>query len=178
MLKLKSCSAYALQRSGKISFEGNILLPHLITPDHYSGDAASQALRHLAHVFSFIDQDIISCWNGRCDPLTCSKLTRSRVILILAKLKGTAGHVFGNELDLAGLSEVQKADLLITWQWLRNRIWRLAACHGLTCEGEEFELSAEYVVDVATKTVAICKRLSARAMEAHGTGFVSCPFPS
>jgi hypothetical protein len=100
-------------------------------------------------------------------------LTSKRVISILGKLKGSAASLFGKDLDLAGLSEVQKADLLITWQWLRNRIWRLAACHGLTREGAEYELSAEYVVDVATTTVAICKRLSLRAMEAHGTGFVS-----
>lgn len=97
------------------------------------------------------------------------------------------------------LTESQKADLLITWQWIRNRIWRLAALHGLTTkpghghQGDEAEgadarrrrdegarrrsrdapeLTPSYVLDVAATTVAICTRLSLAAMEAHGVGFV------
>jgi hypothetical protein len=70
------------------------------------------------------------------------------------------------------LTEAQKADLLITWQWLRNRIWRLAALHGLTGEEGPPELAPAYALDVAATAVAVCRRLSVAAMEAHGIGFV------
>ncbi|WVR07710.1 hypothetical protein IAU60_004752 [Kwoniella sp. DSM 27419] len=95
-----------------------------------------------------------------------------RVISILRRLNGSSEDLFGVGFDIAGVGDVQRADLLITWQWLRNRIWRLAALHGLTVEGQEYELSAAYVIDVATATVSICRKLSLRVMEAHGTGFV------
>ena len=161
-----------MQRSGNIVFAGSISAFTFSSFD-IDPDPAGQQLRHLAKIFSFIDQDIINCWNSRCDPIQCSALTRSRVIGTLSRLQGSASRVFGEDANLGELSEIQKADLLITWQWLRNRIWRLAASHGLTKEGEEQELSVDYVVEVAATTVAICKRLSVPAMEAHGTGFVS-----
>ncbi|ORY29329.1 hypothetical protein BCR39DRAFT_174122 [Naematelia encephala] len=191
--------AYALQRSGTITFHGPIHLPQLTSNPNAPRvleDPAGQTLRHLARIFSFVDQDIIACWNGRCTPTNCTLLSRQKALDALRALTGTAGQVFGSELDLAGLSEVQKADLLITWQWIRNRIWRLAAGHGLTTSDSnpttailgdgggggggggdsnrrgDWELSTDYVVDVAATTVAICKRLSAGAMEAHGTGFL------
>lgn len=145
------------------------------------------SLHHLARVFSFIDADIVVCWNGRCGGAgRCRTLTRRRASRILRKLQGSAAHVFGDEDGLLALTESQKADLLITWQWIRNRIWRLAALHGLTGPvsegregegggedwGERPELTPAYVLDVAATAVAICRRLSLAAMEAHGVGFV------
>lgn len=142
------------------------------------------SLHHLARVFSVIDADIVVCWNGQCGGAgRCRTLTRRRASKILRRLQGSAAHVFGDEDGLLELTESQKADLLITWQWIRNRIWRLAALHGLTQpmredgEGEEGdmdtpELTPAYVLDAAATTVAICRRLSLAAMEAHGVGFV------
>jgi len=145
-------------------------------------------MRHLASLFSHIDQDLINCWSGPCStagtsvhlpgigtlPTTrCGTLTASRAAAILQELSGPSSVVFEGGVD--GLTEVQKADLLITWQWLRNRVWRLAQGHGLTHCGatnEDAELGTDYPVDVALTTVGICKRLSLEAMEAHGTGFV------
>ncbi|WWC89638.1 uncharacterized protein L201_004563 [Kwoniella dendrophila CBS 6074] len=163
--------AYALQRVGSITFHGSLYTPAIKMLDP-AQDLPSRTLLHLAKLFSFVDSNIVSCWNGKCDPSTCTTLTKQRVLSILRSLNGTPGQVFGSEIALTGLSEVQQADLLITWQWLRNRVWRLAAGHGLTEEGGEEELSVEYVVEVANTTVLICRRLSANALEAHGCGFV------
>jgi hypothetical protein len=175
-------SAYALQRSGHVVFEGSIHTSHhrgtlLGSSSSTEEDPTSALLRHLAHIFSFVDQDVIACWNGRCDRLTCRTLTAARAVDVLSRLKGSPAEVFGGENELRGLSESQKADLLVTWQWIRSRIWRLAAQHGLTKEGADEALSADYVVDVANTTVAICRRLSHDAMEAHGAGFVSAAGP-
>ncbi|WVW79632.1 hypothetical protein I302_101601 [Kwoniella bestiolae CBS 10118] len=163
--------AYALQRFGSITFHGSLHTPTFTTLDA-SQDLASRTLLHLAKLFSFVDSDIVSCWNGKCDPLTCTTLTKERVRSILRTLNGTPTHVFGSDIALTGLSEVQQADLLITWQWLRNRVWRLAAGHGIAGDGLDEELGVGYVVDVASTTVLICRRLSTNALEAHGCGFV------
>ena len=103
-------------------------------------------------------------------------LTTERAVDMLSRLKGSVDNVFGPETDLSVLSDAQRADLLITWQWIRNRLWRLAAAHNLTTEDGPSELSAEYVVDIASTTVAICRQLSLASMEAHGAGFVSTAY--
>lgn len=160
--------AYALQREGSIIFGGSISRPTVSTPT----DSSGQLLHYLAIVFSHIDQEIVSCWNGRCGGTKCSNLSQKRAVKILRELKGTAKKVFGDAL-LPELNETQKADLLITWQWIRNRIWRLASLHGFSTEDGEPELSVEYVLDIARTALGICERLSSGSMEAHGIGFVS-----
>jgi hypothetical protein len=167
--------AYALQRSGGVVFSGNI---KRIT--HIDLDPPSISLHYLTQIFSYLDQDIITCWNNQCPRAsgqTCHHLTSDRVILILSALNGSAPDVFGegSETDFKQLTDSQRADLFITWQWVKNRIWRLAAIHGLTTEDGAPELGVGYVVSAAMTTVAICRRLPLSAMESHGTGFVSHP---
>jgi len=168
-----TCRAYALQRSGGVVFNGSI---KRIT--HIDLDPPSISLHYLTQIFSYLDQDIITCWNNQCPRAsnqTCHHLTRDRVILILSALNGSAPEVFGegSENDFKQLTDSQRADLFITWQWVKNRIWRLAAIHGLTSEDDAPELGVGYVVSAAMTTVAICRRLPLSAMESHGTGFVS-----
>ena len=120
---------------------------------------------------------MITCWNNQCPRAfgkTCHYLTRSRAINVLSALAGTAPDVFGegSETDFKQLTDSQRADLFITWQWLKNRVWKLAALHGLTSEDGPYELGVEYVVNAAATTVAICQRLPLSAIEAHGIGFV------
>jgi hypothetical protein len=165
--------AYALQRSGGVVFSGNI---KRIT--HIDLDPPSISLHYLTQIFSYLDQDIITCWNNQCPRASgqiCHHLTSDRVILILSALNGSAPDVFGegSETDFKQLTDSQRADLFITWQWVKNRIWRLAAIHGLTTEDGAPELGVGYVVSAAMTTVAICRRLPLSAMESHGTGFVS-----
>lgn len=155
--------AYALQRSAT-----SLVFGGAINAGAQEGEGAS--LHHLARVFSVIDADVLLCWNGACAG-RC-RLTRTRASRILRKLQGSAAQVFGGEEGLLALTEAQKADLLITWQWMRNRIWRLAALHGLTGDEGPPELAPAYALDVAATAVAICRRLSLSAMEAHGVGFV------
>jgi hypothetical protein len=165
--------AYALQRSGGVIFNGSIKRIANIELD-----PPSISLHYLTQIFSYLDQDIITCWNNQCPRAygqTCYHLTRDRVLNILSSLNGSAPEVFGDgsESDFKQLTDSQRADLFITWQWVKNRIWRLAALHGLTTEEGPSELGVGYVVSAAVTTVAICRRLPLSAMESHGTGFVS-----
>lgn len=175
--------AYALQRSGgSFVFEDRMSTMALPAAGHLSIEIASDpvatSLRHLSHLFSAVDRELVTCWNRRCDPNTCTKLTRDLALNILRRLGGTAADVFGDG-SFDGLTEAQQADLLITWQWIKSRTWGLASLHGLVDE-QITELSTEYPTEVALATVAICNQLSFGAMECHGTGFVglryiSCP---
>jgi hypothetical protein len=176
--------AYSLQHSGGIVFEGSISTRQILPPkdlaDIDDDESTGPSLRYLAQLFSFIDQDIVTCWNGRCDGPACRSLNEKRAIYILSKLGGGATEVFGHDFEtqVRTLTESQRADLLITWQWLRNRIWRLTFLHGLAREGGPVELSRVYLANVAIATLDICKDLSTWSMDAHGAGFVSPPVSS
>lgn len=160
--------AYALQRQGHLFFDGPIPQP----PPGHQVDATGNHLRLLAIVFSHIDLHFVHCHNTMCEPTTCTRLSRAKVVHALKALSGSAEQVFGDVDALHSLSESQKADLLITWQWLRNRIWKIGFNHGFMTESGEEELRLEHVVEIASNCVAICQRLSLLSMEAHGTGFV------
>ncbi|KAI5449584.1 hypothetical protein NCC49_004577 [Naganishia albida] len=171
--------AYSLQHGGGIVFEGSIsttqILPLIDATGITDNETSSPSLRYLAQLFSFIDQDIVTCWNGRCNGPSCRSLTERRAVEILRNLGGEPTEVFGPDFDIhlrTSMSESQRADLLITWQWLRNRVWRLAFLHGLTTEDGAIELSRVYLANVAIATLDICKVLSTVSMDAHGAGFM------
>lgn len=155
-------------------FEGRIANTALSVTAHSSIDLASDpianSLRHLSHLFSVVDRDLVPCWNQQCNPGTCTRLTREVAFEVLRRLGGTAGDVFGMG-SFEGLSEAQQADLLVTWQWIKSRTWGLASLHSLLDE-QISELSSGYPTNIALATVALCNQLSFGAMECHGTGFV------
>ena len=138
-----------------------------------NSDPISLSLRHLSYLFSYIDKDLIACWNGTCDPGVCPNLTAKTVSNILVMLNDSADIVFAEGGGIVNLTDAQRADLLVTWQWIKSRIWLLASLHGLTGPFGPVELSSRYVIEIAVSTVDICNQLSFAAMECHGTGFVS-----
>jgi len=178
--------AYALQRGGNIVFTGKIyesieeVHPHMTAILAASSTSAlgphREALQHLVRIFSYIDGDIVLCWNGQCEA-NCKRLTLAKVCGILGGLAGDTQDVFGvseQAIDDA-LSESQKVDLFITWQWLRSRIWRLAYIHGLVDihSTASDHLSVAVPFQVARMACMWCEVFSKDAMDQHGRGFVS-----
>lgn len=47
-------------------------------------------LRCLAHLYSFINEDIISCWNGKCLEGVCETLDGPQVVALQRGLGGWA----------------------------------------------------------------------------------------
>lgn len=47
-------------------------------------------VRCLAHLYSFIDEEIISCWNGKCLEGVCRTLDVEQVIVLQRGLGGWA----------------------------------------------------------------------------------------
>ena len=133
------------------------------------GDTSKSSLQRLALLFSHIDATIVRCWTGKCLGSACTSFSSKRATRILRTLREGAQETSEN---LAAMDEYQQADLLITWQWIRNRIWHLASTHGLTTADGNTELSASHAIDIGKQTALLCKSLSYASMEAHGTGFV------
>lgn len=114
----------------------------------------------LMELFDAIDEDILQCWNGRCDasttssgmgvPGTCQRLNKRNVLAIYANLarindvsRYQSNDWFGLDHDFNSpprtmkdtlrtfLAETQCADVLLTQKWLQNRMWHLCLTHSL-----------------------------------------------
>ena len=162
---------------------------------HNEKDAEGMiGLARLMELFDAIDEDVIDCWNRRCniDRGCCEKLTKDRVLSIHRNIAESGQPELYKSRGLVrcekptqggaqiatpaiGLSETQRADVFITQKWLQNRIWVLSSTHGLLSAkpGCDKHLRFEYATSIAQSTLEICQSLRLSAMEAHGIGLVS-----
>lgn len=156
---------------------------------HSDMDATSMmGLIQLMQLFDGIDEDVINCWNDRCqakigrcktfDRLRALKIFKTQVNVYQSQTSGAVNYYplvqpDGKQISISDLKDGQQADVLITQQWLLNRLWQLCYSHGLlTADSEHTELRFEYAIAIASSTLEICKSLSLSSMEVHGIGLV------
>ncbi|CAI7619955.1 unnamed protein product [Penicillium viridicatum] len=198
--------AYALQRRHPITFWGKPGFTmrsvhdfiHSATHSVVSGimvhnekDAEGMmGLARMMELFDAIDEDVIDCWNRRCDSTNgyCPRLTKVKALSIHQNLnrvnqaeryrgydwferaKGGRGETSTATFAM-GLRETQAADVFVTQKWLQNRVWLLSSTHGLlSAHSEHPELTFGYAVSVAETTLQLCQSLRLSSMEAHGIG--------
>ena len=196
--------AYALQRQHSIGFPGrpsfkirfmhefiNNALSNKISTliAHDDMDAAGMmGLIQLMQLFDGIDEDIVNCWNNRCqatngicktfDRLRALKIFQTQFDVYQSQTSGIISYYSlirpdGKRMSISDLKDGQQADVLITQQWLLNRLWQLCYTHGLlTLDSEHIELRFEYAIAIASSTLEICNSLSLSSMEVHGIGLV------
>jgi hypothetical protein len=159
---------------------------------HNEKDAEGMmGLARLMELFDVIDEDIIHCWNRRCDISKgfCSRFTEAKAMSMYDSLdrinqnerfkgydwfeKAKGDRNDNNALLAMGLRETQAADVFITQRWIQNRVWLLCLNHGiLRSHSERPDLTFGYAVSVAESTLQLCRSLKLSSMEAHGIGFV------
>ncbi|KAL2865247.1 CeGAL family transcription factor [Aspergillus lucknowensis] len=216
--------AYALQRQHPISFTGRPLDVIRATDEirnatqrlvsgiivHTERDAAGMmGLALLMEIFDAIDEDILICWNARCNVSRnsgkCQVLTEEKALSIyrnLARVSDGSRYRYNRRendrfdpdehdpgvpltryddlddeirtlRDLLFLSETQCADILVTQKWVQDRLWNLCFSHGLLSNSpdpETPELSFQYAVQNAERTLRLCRSLRISAIEVHGVG--------
>ncbi|PKX95794.1 CeGAL family transcription factor [Aspergillus novofumigatus IBT 16806] len=200
--------AYALQRRHPITFWGRPGFSmrsvhdfiHNATHSVVSGiivhnekDAEGMlGLARLMELFDAIDEEVIDCWNQRCNVNSgyCDNLTEEKALSIHQNLsrvceserykgydwfertKSAPGQAQSVQPTIS-MRETQCADVFITKKWLQNRVWVLCSTHGLLRPvSDHQELSFEYAITVAVDTLKICQSLRLSSMEAHGIGLV------
>jgi hypothetical protein len=85
-------------------------------------------------LFCLIDETVIGCWSDtNHQPEDCG-LTRDKVINLQRELDralDTSQTALSKSSMATGdVSEIRKADLLVTQQWLKNRVWTLGCLPG------------------------------------------------
>ncbi|KAK4046171.1 hypothetical protein OIV83_006280 [Microbotryomycetes sp. JL201] len=166
--------AYAMQKNHSIVFNRasgvDWALSDIPWLSAYSGEMTPMlGLRCLAHLYSFINEDIVSCWNGKCLEGVCETMDAPKVVTLQRGLDGWAKGI--SETLMMQLTEPNRADLLVSQQWLRNRIWQLTVSHCLADQDSpELELRLSYSLLIARETVRVCRSFTQDALEANGVG--------
>ncbi|KAH6675979.1 hypothetical protein B0J14DRAFT_587765 [Halenospora varia] len=192
--------AYAIQKRHSINFVGKVsaslnffqleLEPELQTKSKRQ-ESSAHGLYLMVQLFETFDESILECWNNKCqaDGSACKAL-RPQQMASLARMlreffiglpflgeRETSLDIFGSStqhgLQMLYLDDAQQADVSITQQWLRNRLWKLCCTHELlqvdhSCE----ELRYDLAVEIGCSTLAICEKMKLCTLEVHGLGIV------
>jgi hypothetical protein len=147
-------------------------------------------------LFDIVDEDFVDCWNGRCAGTKCHNRDVNKAIALYnaftndsvsgpleTKILASKNHSSANKEQNSGHDvrqrsaspwqplEIQLADVLVTRQWLLNRLWYICLSHGLIDpKAAHIALHPDFPIQIARDMLTICSKLSICSMEAHGLG--------
>lgn len=162
--------------------------PSLPTGGHdYEAPDIHVGFMKLVSSYAPLDESFVNAWNDGSDPsvsettyLNLQRLLAQPLDFLRPKRKSpsppislipTVNSVQDDESDEPDPTSVQKADLMITQQWLRLIVWQSSFRQGLlrtAAENESFRFS--FPLSIARDTLSILQSLPSRAVEVHGMG--------
>lgn len=155
-----------------------VLRPNIIFP--WSGRIDDRAhvlpaFLKLVHLFWVFDQSGIFeiLRNADTDVSSMESLARGCLELLQTKLQDAAdeGFGFGGDIEEDGAgNDVQRADMLVTRQWMRAVLWRAALRFGVV-------VPVMNPVDVAGEFLTLVAKLPMAALESQGPTLVSTKYP-
>lgn len=123
----------------------------------------------ISRLFSLLDKNFVHIWNSPPVAGHAHKTASApeELVRVQHNLKALS-------FETSGLSDIQKADVMITQQWLRLVFWQAAMRQGFvsSTSGEQ-SLSYDYPVDIAKSLCSELSRLPVHAVIVHGLGIVS-----
>ncbi|CAJ2510626.1 Uu.00g062510.m01.CDS01 [Anthostomella pinea] len=160
--------------------------PRLPTRGHdYEGPDIHSGFMKLVNSYIPLDESFVNAWNDGSDPRVSAAtyLSLQRIFAqpldFLSRLR-RKNHPTGllssyknedEEVEISEPTAIQKADLLMTQQWLRLIIWLSAFRQGLlsTASPEE-SMNFSFPLSIARDTAAALQSLPSSAIEVHGMG--------
>jgi hypothetical protein len=123
-------------------------------------------LQSLSKLFNLLDTRFLETWmSGSTE--TAAPETKEQIL--------NAQHTLaGLRFDVDNLTDIQKADILITQQWLRLVFWQLSMRQGLlSSASEDATLSYQFPCVIAKSLCAALGEISMAAVFIHGMAIVS-----
>jgi hypothetical protein len=154
------------------SFPVTILSPPILSCDMFLDEdpTVSRGLSSLHSLFSLLNFDFVQLWNE-----LASLSGGERGFPELSRLQ----EHLRQDLGIQGLSDIQRADVLITQQWLRLVFWQAALRLGLiSSSAADTAFTYHYPMEIASSLCEIVKSLPPVAIQVHGLGIVSMIVPS
>ncbi|KEY64578.1 hypothetical protein S7711_03640 [Stachybotrys chartarum IBT 7711] len=152
--------AYGLQRHRPLTLQETIALPAV--NEGREKDILTGFL-DLISLFRNFDSDFLNVWNLQSveGPASSEAIVRLQDIL---------QHSLRN---LPSCTDNQKADLLLTRQWLKRMVWQLCVTKSLlSSTTDEESMSIAYPITIAREAVIASNIVPATALEANGVGIV------
>jgi len=149
------------------SFPVTILSPPSLSCDIFLDEdpSVSRGLSGLHSLFSLLNFDFVQLWNELAF-LTGGERGFPELSRLQVHLR--------QDLGIQGLSDIQRADVLITQQWLRLVFWQAALRLGLiSSSAADSAFTYHYPVEIASSLCEIVKSLPPVAIQVHGLGIVS-----
>ncbi|KAL7266087.1 hypothetical protein RUND412_011381 [Rhizina undulata] len=164
--------AYAVQRHRPFTLRKTIALP-TTNLDDGSVDPILLNFVTLAKLFQTFDDQFIALWNSgpNTPAISHDGSTDGLSDDWLSGLHRQLGSSFPEGL-VTDIIPIQKADILVSQQWLHLIVWQLSVAKGCLSsgEGKEEALRFQFPIKLARSVVAITSRVSLEALEAHGIG--------
>lgn len=152
------------------SFPVSIMLPPNLTGEVLPDEdpAIALGLSGIHRLFSILDMDFVRVWNGAISTFSTKEKTEE-LAMLQAHLR--------QPIPIDGVSETQRADILVTQQWLRLTIWQAALRLGLISSSAlEPEFTYTFPIELAYALREVLKTLSPAAIQAHGLGIFEKQF--
>jgi hypothetical protein len=128
----------------------------------------ASGLQGLYSLFSMLDFSFVKLWN---DPHRFSSVDKG-----YPELCALQDHL-RQAMPLHGVSDIQRADVLITQQWLRLVFWQAALRGGLiSTSSPDPAFTYDYPITIAASLCDIVKSLPPIAIQVHGLGIFEKQF--
>ena len=126
-------------------------------------------LQGLSQVFSLLDESFVHFWNHGSQSNVQSQ-AKSKILAVQQTLNSMT---FSSD----DLTDIQRADILTTQEWLRLVFWQAAVRQGLvSSNAEDPALDYQYPHMIAKSLCTVLDSLSTSSIFVHGMGIVSGDF--
>jgi hypothetical protein len=130
------------------------------TTHEYESHEIHAGFSHLVQTFSLLDENFVNSWNEASS--TPNSIITYSALQERLNTSGT-GH-----LDL---TNTQKADILVTQQWLRLIVWQSSMRQGLlSSNASDPSMTFKYPLQIARSLLEVISSLPTTSIEVHGMG--------
>ncbi|KAI1636628.1 hypothetical protein F4809DRAFT_650397 [Biscogniauxia mediterranea] len=176
--------SFAILRNKPLTLRKTPRLPS--TGHDYEPPNIHAGFMKLVESYVPLDESFVNAWNDGSDPRV-SNSTYLNLQRILAKppdleprtrRRSQPTHLLGpckvegdEYVQEPGPTEIQKADLLMTQQWLRLIVWQSSFRQGLlSTAASDKSMTFAFPLCIARDTASILQSLPSSAIEVHGMG--------
>lgn len=157
------------ERFYAITCQRPIVLPPLKTifeTDDTIPDPVTDGFIQIVRLFMHVDEEMVAKWLATFDS---DQIIEPAWIIDKHRQLDAETAATGN--NIAGLSSMQQADLVITRHWLRMLVWQMAMSKCLLSSGStEQSMSLLFPVGVSAQLRSLIGNMTKDAIEVHGSG--------
>jgi Fungal Zn(2)-Cys(6) binuclear cluster domain/Fungal specific transcription factor domain len=121
----------------------------------------------ICQLFALLDEKFVELWRQIAPEVDGT----SSVVQNIASIQHDLNAI---SFETTGLSDIQKADVLVTQQWLRLIFWQASMRHGLVSSASQDPVFYyDYPIIIAKTLCKMMGKLPINAVIVHGSGIVS-----